>query len=582
MCGIAGIVGPSPSREAIERMTASLAHRGPDDRGIWRGAGVHLGHTRLSILDLSPAGHQPMSFGPLTITYNGEIYNFPELRRALPGPFQSSSDTEVILHLYRRDGPDAVRSLRGMFAFAIWDDERRRLFAARDRLGIKPFFYRESPGGLAFASELKALVALDRPSLDRESLRDLFTYKYCPAPKTIWSGIRQLLPGHTLTWDGHLRISRYWTPEAETTITDPREGVERLGALLSTIVPEHTLSDVPVGVFLSGGIDSTTVVAHLDRPRTFTLGTDIKRRDESPKARAVARHFGTDHEEEVAGAVDLDEAVETTAAVYDEPFGDSSAWATYLVSRLARKHVKVVLGGDGGDEVFSGYDRYGKCVRPPSNALYRFFARVLPPFWSASRSYQRRGAERLERHAAYVSVFTLRQKRALLAPDLLAGDYDDHWHFREHWREDLDPLKRLLWCDLHTYLPGDLLTKVDRASMAHSLEVRPPLLDHRLVEFGLSVDSNLQRDVETGRGKLLVRRLMEARVPKGLFDLPKRGFNLPIGSWVRKHPSLLAGALGRLARSGVLRSSRCLPFGHEQAWTLLVLDRWMARHGLLQ
>lgn len=558
-------------------MTGTLSHRGPDDSGIFHGPRVQLGHTRLAILDPSDAGHQPMTLGPLTITYNGEIYNFRELRRQLPDRFRSNCDTEVLLHLFRRDGRRCVDALRGMFAFAVWDAERGRLFAARDRLGIKPLYYRELPGGLAFASEMKALLELGRPEMDRTTLRDYFTYGYAPSPKTIWAGIRQLPAGHTLTWDdGNTTVSRYWTPSAEVRITDREQAVRRLGDLLSEIVPEHTLSDVPVGVLLSGGIDSTTVTAHLERPRTFTIGSDIRRRDESPKARAVARHFDTEHHEETARAIDLAEAVQTVPRVYDEPFGDSAAWATYLLAKLTRRHVTVALSGEGGDELFCGYPWYTKYFIPPSTWYRRAVAALLPPFSRlGGRSVQRRSSTGLERYAAYLSVFTLRQKRALLSADLLAVEHDDLWHFRRYWREDLDPLKRLQWADLHTYLPDDLLVKVDRASMAHSLEVRPPLLDHRLVEFALSIDTRLLRDVRGDRGKLVVRDLMNGRVPPGLFDQPKRGFNLPIRTWVRRDPALLRDAMERLARAEIIRRLRAPRLSHEQIWSLLVLDSWL-------
>jgi asparagine synthase (glutamine-hydrolysing) len=580
MCGIAGIVGERPSRETVERMTHRLAHRGPDDSGLWSADGVCFGHTRLSILDLSPAGHQPMSLGPITVTYNGEIYNFRELRRELPGPFVSECDTEVLLHLYERDGDAMVRSLHGMFAFAIWDGRKRRLLGARDRLGIKPFFYRERPDGIEFASEIKALLESGRPDIDRTSLRDYFSYKYVPAPKTIYSGIRQLPPGHVLVRDARgIRTQRYWEPETEVTVTREEEAVERLGSMLETIVPEHTLADVPVGVFLSGGIDSTTVVAHLERPRTFTLGTDVKRRDESGRARRVARHFDTRHHEEVATSINLDEALETISKVFDEPFGDSGAWATYLVSRMARRQVKVTLSGEGGDELFCGYHWYTKWPTQRSTVAHRALALTLPAFSNGARSIQRRAATGLERYAAFLSAFTLREKHALLTPELLEAGYDDLWHFRRFWREDLEPLKRMQWVDLHGYLAGDLMMKIDRASMAHSLEVRPPLLDHRLVELALSLDTRLLRDVKGNRGKLVVRSLMNDRVPPGQFDLEKRGFNLPIRSWVRNDPGLLEGALRRLADTGIIRRLRRPTLTHEQTWSLLILDRWLTVSG---
>jgi asparagine synthase (glutamine-hydrolysing) len=581
MCGIVGIVGTGelPEPELIERMTARLAHRGPDRQQTWSADGVQLGHTRLAILDLSEAGAQPMTAGPFTLTYNGEIYNFRQLRQRLPGPFRSDCDTEVLLHLFAREGARCLDHLRGMFAFAIWDASRHRLFAARDRLGIKPFYYRELPEGLAFASEPKALLELGRPAIDHDALRDYLTYKYVPEPKSIFSGIRQLPPGHTLTWDGGVRIERYWSPSASVEYADADEAVEQLGEMLETIVPEHTISDVPVAVFLSGGIDSTTIVGHLERPRTFTLGTDIRRRDEAPYARQIAEHFGTEHHEEVAGGVDLDEALETIPRVFDEPFGDTGAWATYLVSRLARKQVTVALSGEGGDELFCGYQWYSKWITQRSNPLMRTLAAGLPAFSGAGRSAQRRAASGLEKYAAFVGPFTAQQRRQLLGPALRSDGYDDYWHLRRHWREELEPIKRMQWADLHTFLPGDLLTKVDRSSMAHSLEVRPPLLDHRLVEFALALDPALLRDVRGDRGKLIVRKLMEPKIPPGFFDRPKRGFNLPFKSWVQRRSGLLDSALDRLADARLIRRPRRPALTNEQTWTLLTLDSWLRQNG---
>jgi asparagine synthase (glutamine-hydrolysing) len=580
MCGIAGIVAEAPSRDTVERMVRTLTHRGPDHSGVWESDGACLGHTRLSILDLSSAGHQPMTKSHLAVVYNGEIYNFRGLRSDLPGPFASETDTEVLLHLYERDGADMVHKLRGMFAFAIWDARERRLFAARDRLGIKPFFYREIPGGLAFASEIKALLEIDRPDMDRTALRDFFSYKYVPHPKTIYVGIRRLPPAHTLSWAaGRLEIRRYWEPSAETAITDMGQAAERLGELLTQVVPEHTLSDVPVGLFLSGGIDSTTLAAHLDRPRTFTLAVDSERFNEAESARLVASHYDTDHLEEPAAAIDLAEAIQTIPRLYDEPFGDSAAWSAWLVSRMAARHVKVVLTGEGGDELFLGYRYYDKFPTYRSTALRRALAGLLPPFSQAGRSIGRRAATGLERYAAFQPAFTLRQKRALLSPDLMKPGYDDLWHVRRFWREELEPLKRLQWADLHAHLPGGLLTKVDRASMAHSLEARPPLLDHRLVEFALSLDTRLLRDPAVGQGKLVVRQLMEPRTPAGLFDRPKKGFGLPIREWVGHEPELLRSTFDRLTKAGILRRGSMPRVANDQTWSLLVLDQWMADSG---
>ncbi len=582
MCGITGIIGRTASRDAIVRMTESLAHRGPDDSGVWCDEGVCLGHRRLSILDLSAAGHQPMLLGSRVLTYNGEIYNHPDLRRELAGEVRSSGDSEVLLHLHREQGEGFVGKLRGMFAFAIWDGERRRLFAARDHVGIKPFYYRVYPDGLAFASELKALVALGRPPIDKKGLRDYFTYKVVPPPGTIYQGIHQLPPAHTLTWeDGRIEIRPYWQPATETRITDHDEAVQRLGAALETVVPEQTLSDVPVGVFLSGGFDAATVTAHLDHPKTFTLGFDVGRWDESKAALAVAEMLGTEHHQEIAGAPDLEEALETIPRIYDEPFGDSGAWASFMVSRFARRHVKVVLSGDGGDELFCGYKTFSKQITDRSTALRRLLSATLPAWGRTPRSNQRRAAQGVERFAAFIGPFTQRQKLALVGPELAEPGYDDLWHFREHWREDLEPLRRLQWLYLHTDLPDSLLLKVDRASMAHALEVRPPLLDSRLVEFALSVDTRFLRDVEGGKGKLLIRDLMEDRLPPGHFDRGKRGFNSPIEAWSKKHPGKLDASVERLADAGIIQPVPPAKLTNEQIWSLLVLDRWMVGVGAL-
>ena len=582
MCGITGIIGDGAPPDLIEPMTRRLVHRGPDGLATWRTPRAQLGHTRLAILDLSPAGDQPMTLGPLTLVFNGEIYNFRELRETLPGPFRSDCDAEVLLHLYARKGADCLDSLVGMFAFAIWDAENGTLFAARDRLGIKPFHYRElAGGGFAFASEIKALLELGRPEVDRTALRDYFTYKCAPAPKTIYSGIRQLPPAHRLLWrqNGSLEISRYWSPSPEATITDAAEAGERLDALLSEVVPEHLLADVPVGVFLSGGIDSSALVSYLERPRTFTLGSDIKGRDESQLACRLAEHFGTEHHEEIGSAVVLEDALEAMPGIFDEPFGDSGAWGVYLVARLARRHVKVALSGEGGDELFCGYDKYSKWFTDRVGPLGRALAAKLPPFSPAGRSLERRASRGLERYAAYLSPFTLGQKRALLHPDLLDPEYDDLWHLRPYWREELEPLRRVQWTDLLCNLNVHLLTKVDRATMAHSLEARPAFCDHRLVELALAIDTRLQRDVPNNRGKLIVRSLLDPRVPPNHFDRAKRCFNLPIRRWVSRHPARLRDALRRLEQAGIIVPPKRPRFGNEQYWMLLTLDRWLTHVG---
>jgi len=578
MCGIAGLIGAEASGDDVARMTERLVHRGPDAGGVWRGDGVALGHRRLAIIDLSDAGTQPMHHGPLSLTYNGEIYNYRALRRALDGPFDSESDTEVLLRLLARDGEGALEKLDGMFAFAAWDAEARTLLAARDRLGIKPFFWRELPGGgLAFASEIKALLALGPAETDPEALSDFFTYRYVPAPRTIHRGIHKLPAGHLLRWhDGRVTVRRWWQPEPTTERRDAAAAGEELGALLADAVTGQTVADVPVGVFLSGGIDSTATVACLDRPRTFAVGFDVGSYDELPFAREVARHFGTDHCETSVHGLDMGEALDAAVAQYDEPFADSSSWATHVVCREARKDVTVALSGDGGDELFAGYGWYAKWFQLGSSRAAAVAAAMLPPFSSAGRSLGRRGLDPLARHASLVGPFTGRQKRALLTPEVARARDDDLWAFRAHWREDLPPLQRLQWLDLHTFLADDILVKVDRASMAVSLEVRPPLLDHRLVEFAFTLHPDLLWRGD-GPGKLLLREWLRPRVPAAVLERKKRGFSMPIRRWLEAEPGRLPAALARLASAGVLKDAHARRFGSDQAWCLLVLDRWMHR-----
>jgi asparagine synthase (glutamine-hydrolysing) len=573
MCGIAGLVGALADRSRVERMTARLRHRGPDDGDAWDAPGVALGHRRLSILDLSAAGRQPMHFGDFTIVYNGEIYNFEDLRRDLAGPFRSRSDTEVLLQLYARDGARCLPRLRGMFAFAVWDARTRTLFAARDRLGQKPFYYAAGPDGLAFASELKALREVHPAALDRAALADFLTYKYVPAPRSIDAGVLKLPPAHALTWvDGRVTVERYWTPSAETVRRDPVAAAGELRGLLADAVCSHLVSDVPLGVFLSGGVDSSALVAHMERPRTFSVGFDIEEHSELPYARLAAERFQTEHHEERVALGGIEEALDAIPAIYDEPFGDSSGWATHVVARVARKHVTVALSGEGGDEAFSGYGWYGKWLETSPSALAGL-AGLLPAFSAAGRSCQRRVADGVSRYGALVGLFTPAQQRELLAPDLVTANEDPYWFFRRHWREDLDPVKRMQWLDLHTWLPDDLLVKADRASMATSLEVRPPLLDDRLVEFALTLDAPLLR--RGGEGKVVWKKALEGTIPPEILARPKKGFSMPVRRWIQEQPGLLASALRRLAEAGILRSPRPRRFGGEQVWSLLVLDRWL-------
>jgi asparagine synthase (glutamine-hydrolysing) len=573
MCGIAGIIGSRASVDIARSMAQRLRHRGPDDEGEWAEPGVALAFRRLAIQDLSQGGHQPMLYGSQVLTYNGEIYNHERLRAGLPGPWKSSGDTEVLIHLLAEQGSACLDRLAGMFAFAAWDRHERRLLLVRDRLGIKPLYYQLLPDGIAFASELKALMVLGRPEIDRSAVRDFLFYGYIPAPKTIYRGIAKLPAGHTLTWtaDG-IRIERYWSPPTAIVTRSAEDTVQELDALLREVVPAHTVSDVPVGVFLSGGIDSALTASYLRTPRTYTLGFDSGARSETAAARRAADHLRTLHLEMTAPLADFAEALQRMPALFDEPFGDSAAWSNYLIAQFARREVTVALSGEGGDEIFCGYPRYWSRVGGRSSVLNRSLARYLPPLSRLGQSMQRQAYVGLPAYAAALGGMTAQQIDFLLAGQWREPGYDYLWFYRQFWREDLGSLTQLRWLDLNTDLAEGLLTKVDRTSMAHSLEVRPPLLDHRLVEFMLSVDPQLLVDQARRRGKLLVRRLMEPRLPPGHLNQPKSGFGLPVHSWLRSHPQVLRDAVRRLMDRGVLQR----PVGSEfrRAWYLLVLDHW--------
>jgi asparagine synthase (glutamine-hydrolysing) len=559
-------------------MAQRIEHRGPDGEGVWTEPGVALSHRRLAIQDLTDAGRQPMVFGSHVLTYNGELYNHERLRAGLPGPWASSGDTEVLLRLLATEGAACLSRLVGMFAFASWDSRSQSLLLVRDRLGIKPLYYRLLPDGIAFASELKALMLLGTPDIDQSAVRDFLFHGYIPAPKSIYRGICKLPAAHTLKWQaGKVSVERYWNPSTEI-VERSAEGTQSLlDALLGEVIPQHTVSDVPVGVFLSGGIDSALTAYYLDAPRTYTLGFEQGGRSEADAARQVAAHLDTEHLEMTAPQADFAGALDRMPAMFDEPFGDSAAWSNYLVAQFARREVTVALSGEGGDEIFCGYPRYWSRVGGRSNFFNRALARYLPPLSRLASSMQRRGYEGLPAYAAALGGMTAQQIDSLLAPPWSAPDYDYLWFYRQYWRDELRPLAQLRWLDLNTDLAEGLLTKVDRTSMARSLEVRPPLLDHRLVEFMLSVDPQLLVDERRRRGKLLVRRLMEPRLPPNHLNRPKSGFGLPVHRWLKQHPHLMQDAVRRLMKRGVLQ--RAVGAEFRRAWYVLILDRWFTAFG---
>ena len=611
MCGIAGLVrwdGEPVFETDIRSMCRVMVHRGPDEEGVFLGSGIGMGMRRLSIIDLS-GGQQPVSNedGSVWVVFNGEIYNYLELRQTLTRKghvFRSASDTETIVHLYEDYGPRCVDHLRGMFAFAIWDVRRRRLLLARDRLGIKPLYYAELNGGLAFASELKPILQLPEVSrsLDWESVGHLFTFLATPPSRSIVDGVRKLEPGRiAMAGDGRaLRIERYWdvdfTPASHATEDDL---VEELQSLLAESVRLHQVSDVALGAFLSGGIDSSAVVATMarltpGRVKTFSIGFAEADYDEHEHARRVADEFGTEHHELVLRP-DVVSIVEDLAWYLDEPFGDTSAIATYMVSKLAAEHVTVVLTGDGGDELFGGYDKY------VTEARERGFARVprlvrtlagavghlMPEGMRGRRFLRHLALDGAERYVDASTLFYADELRRLLRPDAyeLVSRYDPRLHAMSYLHGiGADWMAAVQYCDIQTYLPLDILTKVDRMTMAHSIEARPPLLDHKMVEFAARVPASLK--LRDGMTKYLLKRAMRGILPDDIIHRPKHGFAVPLAHWFR-------GELSSFVRD-LLFSRACRERGlfnaayverllqlHEggrdidlQLWTLLSLELW--------
>lgn len=627
MCGIAGVLyadSDRPVEPAVLRaMGASIAHRGPDAEGFWAEPGIGLVHRRLSIIDLG-GGDQPIGNedGSVQVVFNGEIYNYQKLRAALEARghrFRTHSDTEVLVHLYEEHGEQMVVHLRGMFAFALWDRKSRRLLLARDRVGIKPLYVYRDHAKLLFGSELKAILAHPNVAraIDEAALEDYLAYGMVPGARSIFKRIAKLPPAHVLTADARAldgAARRYWQLRIEP---DPRPTVgewqEAIAAKLEETVRLHLVADVPVGAFLSGGLDSSMMVAistgAAQAPlQTFSIGFADESFSELPYARQVAARFGARHTEEMV-APDAVSLLGELTQFYDEPFADSSAIPTYLVSRLASRSVKVVLSGDGGDEAFGGYARYAHDLREASlrRLLPGWFRRMalapLAQLWPKSDWLPRRLRAKtlltnlsLDPGAAYANTLSccrLPLRRTLLAPDvsarlnghvpeqLIRADYASAPPF--------DALGGMIAADVGTILPDDFLVKVDRASMAHGLEVRPPLLDHELLELAARLPSEWKvRGCET---KWIFKRLCRQRLPASVIDRPKHGFELPIDAWLR-------GPLGEMFESAVLSPrARVAGLVHQPAvgslyrahrrgtgrhgqvlWCLLVLAHWVERY----
>jgi asparagine synthase (glutamine-hydrolysing) len=555
MCGIAGIVSLSDrgvELAELQDMCSAMVHRGPNSGGAYVGPGVALGMRRLSVIDLQ-TGDQPIrnEDGSVWVVLNGEIYNYRELRRHLTSRghvFSTSGDTETIVHLYEEYGVDCVDRLRGMYAFALWDARTGQLLLARDRIGIKPLYYTVSGGRLVFASELKAILEL--PEIERtlnwHAVDELFTFSVTPAAQSIIEGVRKLEPGHVLVAgpDREPRVSRYWDLRFE-----PDHGrsetyfVVKLRELLEESVQLHLASDVPLGAFLSGGLDSSAVVATAARltsepVKTFSIGFADADYDESGHARTVAAHLGTDHHELVLEPNALD-IVEELAWFLDEPFGDASAIPTYMVSKLAAEHVTVVLSGDGGDELFGGYDKYVVESREREYRLPGALRRMLAvasttmPDGMRGRNFLRHfsltGANRyldagtLFRRDAMQRLFRREVFTELAAFDPYRDVARDLAQAPDHW------LSVLQYLDVKRYLPLDILTKVDRMSMGHSIEARVPLLDHVLVEFAATIPPELK--LRNGTTKYIFKQAMRSVLPDAIIDRRKQGFAVPLGRW---------------------------------------------------
>ncbi len=624
MCGIAGYAGTSPPEQAVvERMCDALRHRGPDGEGYHRDRFAVLGMRRLAIIDVA-GGDQPIynEDGTVAVVFNGEIYNFRELRARLEAAghqFRTGADTECIVHLYEEHGADCARHLRGMFAFAVWDAKARRLLLARDRVGKKPLYYRETPDGIWFASEMKAL--LQDPSFQRRvdpvAIHHYLTYQYVPAPFAAIEGVRKLLPAHTLELDvgrGASRTKRYWRLSYASVVPPSEaEATEQLRALLHDAVRTRLVSERPIGALLSGGLDSSLVVAAMAElgsapVRTFSIGFEDEAYDERPYARMVAKRFGTDHHELVVTPSAIDILPELTWH-YDEPFADSSAIPSMYVARLARGEVTVVLNGDGGDESFGGYERYvanllAARVRIPG-PLHRVAPKLvrLLPGGHDLRSFANRAKRFLvaalgppeERYVRWLCHFDNESKRILYTPWMqevtgAVNSYDLITQaFAEADGEDL--VDRTLAVDVATYLPNDLLVKMDIATMAFGLEARSPLLDHQLMEYAASLPSRLKihRSGRRYTGKYLLKRVARGVLPDEVIDRPKRGFGVPMAAWLRgelrdlSHDMLtdaVARGRGYFRPESIARLLAQHDAGIDHAariWNLLQLELWHRR-----
>lgn len=592
MCGIIGQINqkePIDVNTFIE-MRDNLAHRGPDGAGIklLSEERVALGHRRLAIIDLSDLGHQPISNedGTIWITYNGEIYNYLKLRRDLETRghiFRSQTDTEVIVHSYEEWGVECVNKFEGMFAFGLWDESNKRLFLARDRFGIKPLYYWNNRDRFIFASEIKGIVAnrLVPRELDHNSVCNFMLYGYVPSPKSIWKNIYKLPPAHILILDrnGEIRTSQYWSISIKKQSISESEAIETVEAMLQESIKAHLISDVPVGVNLSGGIDSSSLVYYATQMKnhlqSFTIGfSDQGENSEHFSAKKTADLFKTTHHEKVISSDYLNlELAEKIAWYYDEPLASSSTLPTYLISQMASKHVKVVLGGDGGDEIFAGYKWYSRYINYFTNRS--FLRKVID-------SIPRRGMPLEVR--IYGGLMTRSQTELrnqdlqnLLSPEFIKSiPKEEFWLYKQYYNPKIGTIKAIQAIDLNTFLPEECLTKVDRASMANSLEVRVPFLDHKLVEYMFSLPENIY--FKNNEKKYLLKTILNNKLPNSILHKPKQGFGSPVAQLLSKqaYKDLLINS--RIVESNITSQSAIKSMIEKnevgKLWTLVVFELW--------
>lgn len=624
MCGICGVAGGDPvhGRDLVGRMCGAMAHRGPDDEGSLQLDGVTLGMRRLSIIDVA-GGHQPIHNEDSTvwIVQNGEIFNYRELREELTRSghaFATSSDTEVLVHGYEQWGESVVERLNGQFAFAILDRPRATVFLARDRMGIKPLHYAVDGERLVFASELKALLrdpALRR-GVDPVALDEYLAYEFVPSPRSIVRGVSKLRPGHTLTWslDGREpRLRRYWAPELNLDAArgplNLDEECERLRCVLRESVRKELVSDVPLGVFLSGGIDSSAVTVMMKQlggeVKSFSVGFAERSFDEAPYARAVAEHLGTEHHELTLEPSMLLGLVPRLPALLDEPLGDASIIPTFLLSAFTRQHVKVALGGDGGDELFAGYPTLqahrlaGYYMRAPGvvrRALVEPAVRRLPVSrgnlsfdFRAKRFVSGAAHPVAERHQRWMGSFAGEERSAMLAPDVRAAVSGGGNGLVEEYGA-LDPLNQVLMIDMRLYLENDILVKLDRASMMASLEGRVPILNNDFVAYALSLPMKMK--LRGLHSKFLLKRALRGVLPDQILDRPKKGFGIPVADWFRgpvREQMQDVLAADRIRREGFFEASAVQRLvddhlagrrdNRKQLWTLFAFQLWHEGYG---